>query len=152
MIYNNVSNCRYVSADKLYIGCTVDFEKLGSVYFVASATDSEEHGREIYQKARRGDFGPVVDYVSLEVDLTIEQRKDQERAKRNQLLLQLDSLVSNPLRWNSLSEIEQNELADYRLALLEVPQQAEFPENIQWPEPPALISNNTRSVTATICL
>lgn len=64
-------------------------------------------------------------------DLTTEGR-----AERDRRLQELDSIVGNPLRWASLSTEQQQALADYRLALLEVPQQEGFPVAVVWPVMP----------------
>src|SRR5690625_4921630 len=66
---------------------------------------------------------------------TPEQLEEQARAKRDGLLRELDAIVSNPLRWNEFTEAEQQELALYRQALLDVPQQEGFPDDIDWPQP-----------------
>lgn len=147
-----MTDCQYVTEDRLYIGCQVDFDKLGTVYFTAYANDLEEHGREIYQRANNGEFGVVKEYVSIKIEPTLEQRKNQQRTKRNQLLSQIDALISNPLRWASIDEQEKNAIANYRLSLLAVPQQEGFPDNITWPESPMLISANTISIAPTIIL
>lgn len=152
MNYSNVTNCKYVTENQSMIGCQVTFEKLGPVYFVASATDSEAHGREIYARARGGEFGHIANFVPLREELTADQKRDHERAKRNALLSQLDSLISNPLRWQSLNEQDQTDLANYRNALLAVPQQADFPNNIVWPTTPAYVEANKVTLTPTIII
>jgi len=58
------------------------------------------------------------------------------RSERDRLLIQMDRVISNPLRWNAMSEALQQQYAKYRQALLDVPQQTGFPENVAWPEPP----------------
>jgi hypothetical protein len=59
------------------------------------------------------------------------------RVERNRLLTALvDPLVSNPLRWASMSAEKQGEWTAYRQALLDVPQQAGFPHNVVWPTKP----------------
>jgi hypothetical protein len=58
------------------------------------------------------------------------------RAQREQLLNQLDSVISNPLRWAAMTTEQQAAWATYRQALLDVPQQAGFPDNITWPTSP----------------
>jgi len=59
------------------------------------------------------------------------------RAERDDLLLHVvDPMVSNPLRWEELSESEQQEWRDYRTALLNIPQQAGFPNSVTWPTAP----------------
>lgn len=57
------------------------------------------------------------------------------RIKRNNLLRKnID--IFNPLRWESLSVEDKQLWLDYRQALLDIPQQQEFPLNIIWPEKP----------------
>jgi len=63
---------------------------------------------------------------------------EEVRAYRDAELTELDQIVSNPLRWGSLSSELQNEYAQYRRDLLNVPQQAEFPWRITWPKVPLL--------------
>ena len=54
------------------------------------------------------------------------------RSQRDQLLLEVDAFVGNPLRWAALSSDKQAEWVTYRTALLNVPQQSGFP-NVTWP-------------------
>jgi len=58
------------------------------------------------------------------------------RTERDSRLVQMDRIVSNPLRWNEMRDDLKQLYVDYRQALLDVPQQSEFPENISWPTPP----------------
>ena len=62
--------------------------------------------------------------------------EEKARWKRDGLLRELDAIVTNPLRWNGFTEAEQQELAAYRQALLDVPQQEGFPDEINWPVNP----------------
>ena len=58
------------------------------------------------------------------------------RTKRNNLLrTKVDTL--NPIRWETLSEEEKEAWRTYRQQLLDVPQQNDFPNNVQWPVPPS---------------
>ena len=59
----------------------------------------------------------------------------QVRSQRDQLLLEVDAFVGNPLRWAALSSDKQAEWATYRTDLLDVPQQAGFPD-VTWPTKP----------------
>lgn len=61
---------------------------------------------------------------------------DIQRVMRDQLLTELDSIVLNPLRYAEFSDEYKNQLSDYRKALLDVPQQPGWPDNIVWPEMP----------------
>ena len=52
------------------------------------------------------------------------------------LSVDVDPVASNILRWRELTIEQQQAWADYRQALLDVPQQAGFPDNITWPTKP----------------
>ena len=58
------------------------------------------------------------------------------RAVRDERLMDLDAIVTHPLRWAALDADTQAAWAAYRQALLDVPQQAGFPNNVTWPEKP----------------
>jgi hypothetical protein len=53
---------------------------------------------------------------------------------RNVLLSDVDRV--NPIWYASLATDQQQELQAYRQALLAVPQQAGFPESVEWPRKP----------------
>lgn len=59
--------------------------------------------------------------------------RDQRYVK---LRNEVDPVVSNPLRWADLTTAKQTEWTTYRTALLNVPQQAGFPNTITWPTKP----------------
>jgi len=42
----------------------------------------------------------------------------------------------NPIRWESLTQQQKDDLISYRQALLDIPQQVGFPTSITWPIPP----------------
>lgn len=59
------------------------------------------------------------------------------RLYRKSLLAEnVDPMVSNELRWNSLSAERQAEWNQYRQALLDITEQAGFPFNVEWPTRP----------------
>lgn len=73
----------------------------------------------------------LLDPVQMEAD----RRTREARAKRDTLLhTVVDSI--NPMRWESMSETEKGLWRTYRQALLDVPQQNDFPTNINWPTEP----------------
>ena len=59
------------------------------------------------------------------------------REDRDQRLLEVDAFVGNPLRWATLSAEQQEAWAVYRQGLLDVPQQAGFPNTVVWPVSPS---------------
>ena len=59
---------------------------------------------------------------------TEEQKAEYVRETRNEYLVYyVDPFVSNPLRWADMSEQDQNNIINYRLYLLNIPEQPEFP-------------------------
>ena len=59
---------------------------------------------------------------------TTEEKAVKVRAKRDLYLeVYVDPIVSNPLRWADLSEKEQQDIVNYRLYLLNIPEQSGFP-------------------------
>lgn len=64
-------------------------------------------------------------------------KAEDVRADRDRILtLIVDPMASNNLRWADMTEEQRQAWADYRRALLDVPQQAGFPENVIWPTAP----------------
>lgn len=119
------------------IDCEIEHPEYGWIPFTASPEDCEEHGRELYARI-------VKEHPDLPAWVAPEGHYEAiERAKRDRLLIELDELVKNPLRWASYTEEEQASLAAYRQSLLDVPQQTGFPSEIEWPDKPGVLTWNT---------
>ena len=78
------------------------------------------------------------DYVSKSWQLNHAAAEFANRNERNQLLANIDRI--NPIWYASLSAEQQQELIEYRLALLAVPQQTDFPVTVTWPVKPTWLS------------
>jgi hypothetical protein len=64
-----------------------------------------------------------------------ELKAERVRGQRDDLLrLNVDSL--NPIRWAAFTDAQKAAFGVYRQALLDVPQQAGFPDNVTWPNKP----------------
>jgi hypothetical protein len=74
------------------------------------------------------------DYATKTWQLDLEQLSSQMRQQRDQQLAQVDRV--NPVWYATLTDQQRTELAQYRQDLLAVPQQAGFPEAIDWPTIP----------------
>lgn len=57
------------------------------------------------------------------------------RQQRNLLLTDVDRV--NPIRYETLTDQQRADLKTYRQALLDVPQQPNFPQDVIWPHKPA---------------
>ena len=59
------------------------------------------------------------------------------RGQRDQKLVEeVDPIVTNPLRWAELTDAKQAEWTQYRTDLLNLPDQAGFPNTVTWPTKP----------------
>jgi len=68
---------------------------------------------------------------------TMEEIGNGIRLERNfKLVAEVDPLVSNPLRWNDLTDTQRTAWTQYRTDLLNIPQQAGFPHDVTWPTKP----------------
>ena len=65
------------------------------------------------------------------------EASDMVRTERDvRLELEVDPIVSNPLRWADMTTAEQNAWSQYRTDLLNITDQAGFPHNVTWPTKP----------------
>ena len=65
------------------------------------------------------------------------ERIKAERETRDRILVEeVDTIVSNALRWNDMTDAKRLEWTNYRQALLDVPAQDGYPDNITWPTKP----------------
>lgn len=76
-------------------------------------------------------------WVEVTPDDAAELAELEARTERDQLLLEMDAVLCNPIRWASFDDTAQAEWATYRQELLDVPQQAGFPDTITWPTEPS---------------
>lgn len=137
MNIESVKNCTYANAEKTSINCLVKFSHINEeIEFTASSHDVEERGVNLFNSIENGEYGNVLDYTP--VILSDSDLASMARQNRNQLLLELDTIVSNPLRWQSFSESKKKEFSDYRQLLLDIPQQLSFPSNVVYPQLPEL--------------
>lgn len=117
----------WANRSQTLINLTVRFQEIDQdLPFTANPNDTEAHGRDIYARAKLGEFGVI---AAFNVPApTIDYIKDTVRHTRNRKLeTDVDPIVSNPLRWSSLTPEQQQAIVDYRLALLSITDNPEFP-------------------------
>ena len=79
------------------------------------------------------DFAAYVPPTQAELDAALAA---EVRADRDERLTEVDAIAGNALRWSELDAETQAAWAAYRQALLDVPQQAGFPNTVTWPTKP----------------
>lgn len=125
---NNIRNPNY--AESGVINCEINHPVFGWIPFTASQDDSEAIGRGIFDVVVSGAIGEI---GVFKIPVMTEE---VARIERDVRLREMDAIVSNPLRWSDMTDVQKREWSDYRLALLDVPQQPDFPESIVWPSIP----------------
>lgn len=85
------------------------------------------------------DFDPINKVYDAKTKTFSDAQKTVDDIKEQRdLILQtvVDPIVSNALRWEEMSEQEQNKWRLYRRALLDITSQEGCPTNVIWPEQP----------------
>lgn len=123
----NFKNATYLKDGR--IRCDVEHPTLGWIPYTASKDDTEEFGKNVFSIVSKS--SKVKKYTPITT--SDEDLKKLVRIERDARLKKLDEIVSNPLRWESLSKSKKEGYKKYRQDLLDVPQQPGFPKEIDWP-------------------
>lgn len=112
---------------------TMDDIQLGSV----DLTEDYQHVQDLKQRLEAGEFGAIAPYTPPSAEETAEVNAFYARMERDRILAnEVDPIISNPLRWADMTAEEQNAWTAYRRALLDISDQAGFPNDITWPTKP----------------
>jgi len=115
------------------IDCEVEHPKYGWIPFTASPHDTVQQGVDIFEQAKN----VAEAYTPPPQEVLDAIAAAEVRSKRNETLREVvDPIVSNQLRWGDMTPALQQAWADYRIELLDVPQQGGFPHNVVWPTKP----------------
>ena len=80
------------------------------------------------------DYAAYVAPTQAELDAELAANLRGQRDQR--LAEEVDPIVTNPLRWAELTDAKQAEWTQYRTYLLNLPDQAGFPNTVTWPTKP----------------
>jgi len=131
-----VRNAQSLQKDNTRMDVEINHPEFGWIPYTLDPSDTETtvNNDEIMSLIGT-DFAAYVAPTQAKLDaLEAESIRD----KRDYILSTVvDLMVSNPLRWASLSSDKQTEWSNYRTNLLNVPQQSGFPNSITWPTEPS---------------
>lgn len=133
---SQVRNAQSLQKDNTRMDVEINHPEFGWIPYTLdpSDTDTTINNDEIISLIGT-DFVAYVAPTQAELDAV---EAESIRGKREYILSTVvDPMVSNPLRWASLSSDKQDEWSNYRTALLNVPQQSGFPNSITWPTEPS---------------
>lgn len=120
-----------------WIDCEIDHPKYGWSPFTCDPNDPGAlfDTKELYDRMVAS--GTVAPYIPPTPEELYVMQTSLIRRQRDFLLMtRVDPIVSNNLRWADLTAEEQQELTDYRRALLDITDQEGFPFNVVWPIEP----------------
>lgn len=63
MKYTSVKDLQWANSERTSILMTVNFDLIGEAPFTASATDTAEHGVQLFKDAAAGKFGPIAAWI-----------------------------------------------------------------------------------------
>jgi hypothetical protein len=116
--------------------CEILHPTRGWLPFTSNANDSADHGKAIHSDfigGARPTRQMTVEEAQARATMKREVAAMYARLDRNALLATTDHLVANDV-WPTLTQSEQEAIAQYRQALRDVPQQPNFPETLTFPD------------------
>ena len=129
-----VRNARSMNAANTNIDVEINHPKYGWIPYLLTDYDTDTTIDNDAVLALIGDnFTAYVAPTQAELDAA---EAASVRSQRDALLLEVDAMVSNPLRWADMTSEQQAEWTQYRTDLLNVPQQSGFPHTVSWPTKP----------------
>ena len=127
--YRNATSLR---EDNTLMDVEINHADYGWIPYTISASDTDSTIDNASLSALIGS-----DFTASTQEARDARLASQQRSVRDgKLQSEVDSIVSNPLRWADLTTEKQNEWSQYRTDLLNVPQQSGFPNTISWPTKP----------------
>lgn len=129
-------NAKYINNNG-WIECEINHPEFGWIPYGLNPDDTDmtiNNDDLLAAMEVADDVAPYVPPTQAELDAELSE---QLRDRRNSLLSVVDSLAGNALRWATLSSEQQSAWGVYRQALLDVPQQSGFPNNVVWPVSPS---------------
>lgn len=119
------------------IDCEIDHPIYGWIPFTCDATDTGAPFDVAALHAQMDADPATAPYIPpTQAELDAYAAADIRSQRGHILATLVDPLVSNPLRWGDLTPQKQQAWADYRRALLDIPDQSGFPHNVIWPTAP----------------
>ena len=132
----NYRNAKYINSNG-WIDCEIEHPDFGWTPYTLDPADTDMTVNNDDLLAAMVTAGNVAAYVPpTQAELDAELARNEREKRDYRLQTEIDPIASNTLRWNSISTAKQEALATYRQELLDVPQQAGFPNRVTWPTKP----------------
>ena len=130
-----VRNAASLQSDNLRMNVEINHPQHGWIPYTVDPADTDTTIDNNAVMALIGsNFAVYIAPTQAELDAKLA---DDVRSGRDYKLLTVDQMVSNHLRWADLNADQQAAWSQYRTDLLDVPQQAGFPNTVTWPQEPS---------------
>lgn len=132
----NYRNAKYIN-ETGFIDCEIEHPDYGWIPYTLDPADTDmtvNNDNLLAAMAANGDVAAYVPPTQEELDAEAAAAVRAERDEK--LATEVDPIAGNALRWAALTAEQQQAWADYRQALLDIPQQSGFPHNVVWPTKP----------------
>ena len=131
----NVRNAQSLSVDNSHMDVEIEHPIYGWIPYSITPHDTDTTiDNNLIISLIGNNFLTYVELAQEELDAETAAQVRSDREYK--LFTEVDPLVSNFLRWADISSEKQTEWTQYRIDLLDVPQQSGFPNNIIWPNKP----------------
>jgi hypothetical protein len=128
-------NAKSIEADNSRIDVEINHPNFGWIPYTLDTADTDMTINNNDLLTLIGtDFVAYVAPTQAEIDA--ETAREVRMTRDHLLQSEVDSVVSNPLRWADMTSEKQTEWSQYRTNLLNVPQQSGFPNTVSWPTKP----------------
>jgi len=128
-------NAKYIN-DSGWVECEINHPEFGWIPYGLNPADTDmtvNNDDLLAAMATNDDVAAYVPPTQAELDVKLSA---DIRDQRDGLLLEVDAIAGNALRWADLGDTTKNAWSVYRKALLNVPQQSGFPNDVTWPTKP----------------
>ena len=133
IVITQVRNAQSLQSDNLRMDLEIDHPDHGWIPYTVDPSDTDTTiDNASVMDLVGSEYVAYVAPTQAELDAALSSAM---RDQRNSLLSTVDVVVSNPLRWGTLSGGKKSEYTAYRQLLLDVPQQEGFPNLFTWPTP-----------------
>jgi hypothetical protein len=132
----NYRNAKYIN-EVGWIDCEIEHPDYGWIPYTLDPDDADmtiNNDELLMHMSANGDVASFVPPTQEELDAETAAAIRQERDMK--LIAEVDPIAGNALRWAALTVEQQQAWADYRQALLDIPQQSGFPRDVVWPTKP----------------
>ena len=127
-----VRNAASLQSDNARIDVEINHPDYGWIPYTIDPSDTDTTINNDEVMALIGtDFAAYV--APTDAELATAAAAEVRSTRDSLLRSDVDPVAGNALRWAALTSEQQTAWATYRTALLNVPEQAGFPDNVTWP-------------------